>query len=125
MIGHGSTTTSGDLDKAGKALFRSKWGGVWASDTLPQKLKKPMYYISNTDPSGEVGEHWIGIHRGFVYDSFGRSAKQLSCHLTGRNLRKTDEEPEQDISEQNCGQRSLAWLLVAKKFGIDIASKFV
>jgi hypothetical protein len=121
-VGHNNTTYGNELDEVGKRLFEKKWGGVHSADTLP-RLVKGKFYISNVDNSNEDGSHWVGIYDGYIYDSFGRSAREMNKNLTGHGLKKTDDDQEQGYTQTNCGQRALAWLLVATEQGINVSRK--
>lgn len=104
----GNTTTSeSTLDKLGRRLFKGEWDGVFPADAV--KIKR--YGIANFDETGETGSHWIAIvktnNKYIFYDSFGRA--------------DWDDDAEQDTAETNCGQRCLAWLLVAHNHGIEKA----
>lgn len=41
-----------------KRLFR----GVYPSDKLPKRVKKPALVIANTDDSKNPGQHWVGFY---------------------------------------------------------------
>jgi hypothetical protein len=121
MLGHGNTTFGSELEGIGKSLFRFKWGGVFSADTLPNTLDPKKYYIANVDNADQEGSHWVAIHDGYIYDSFGRSAKEMNPNFTRHCLKRTDDDQEQSYNQTNCGQRSLAFLIVCKSHGIKIA----
>lgn len=104
----GNTTTSeSTLDKLGKQLFGREWSGVFPAD----KVSIDRYGVANFDSSDEPGTHWIAIvnsnGRYIFYDSFGRA--------------DWDTDSEQHVAETNCGQRCLAWLMVAHNHGLKEA----
>ena len=66
------------------------------------------------------GSHWCAVVKDkkyyIIYDSFGRDIK-----LKQKINIMTEDDAEQDINEQNCGQRCVAWLVVVAVKGIKIA----
>ena len=70
--------------------------------------------IVNLDIRESSGSHWIAIAQAgedlLVYDSFGR------CVVDG-DVIHTENDPEQNMMETNCGQRCLAWLCIFQQFG--------
>ena len=86
------------------------FGGVFSKDTLPKKLTH-KYYIVNVDTSKQPGSHWVALVDNIFYDSFGRESS-----LIGRGMVSTNDNIEQDIYEENCGQRSLAYILTHMKY---------
>ena len=113
IIRHANITGEDELRKAGKHLFGSKFRGVIARDelTVPRMLRSGESCILNLDKRNQPGSHWIAIVKDtefITYDSFGRK-------LT--NSRHTEDDAEQHIIEENCGQRCLAWLCVYYKYG--------
>lgn len=64
------------LSKNKKTIIHFK--GVYPSDCLPKKLKKPAFIIANTEGRHSPGQHWIGIYcpkngKGQFFDSFGQA----------------------------------------------------
>lgn len=123
----GNKTTFGDdLDRIGSRLFSSDWHGVWASDQVPS-LSDGQLAILNLDKSHEPGSHWIAVARDgddmVVYDSFGRKSRKIIRSLFGKGLDiiDSDYDSEQRIVETNCGARSMAWLVVYKLWGREMA----
>ncbi|MDI9312531.1 MAG: hypothetical protein QM535_20135 [Limnohabitans sp.] len=54
----------------------SHFGGVYSRDNLPNKIKKPIGFIVNTDREKDPGEHWVAFillknDFGEYFDSFG------------------------------------------------------
>jgi hypothetical protein len=68
------TTYATELDRLGKHMFGADWRGVYASDNV---LPSNGCYIVNTDKKSAPGEHWMAVHNGYFYDSFGRTALLL------------------------------------------------
>ena len=62
------------IDKVGKELFGTYWGGCYPQDTCP--LKQNQYYIVNTDTHLQKGTHWCAVvckaSTCYCYDSFAR-----------------------------------------------------
>lgn len=113
-MGNGATSQT-DLHDAGSRMFKNKWGGVFALDE-PFKDVLPAYCIVNNLPRGTSGEHWVAVTSDLQYDSFGR--KNI---LGATGISSTDQDVEQSVSENNCGQRCLAWLYVYDTMGSDAA----
>ena len=117
-MGHSGSTFSTKLNKYGKTLFGNKFKGIFAKDRLP-KLQPNQSCIFNLDKHNEPGSHWCGMYRTssryLIYDSFGRKV------LQGKKYMYTEKDKEQTDKEENCGQRCLAWLIIAYKHGIDNA----
>jgi len=114
VIGHHGATNEEELNECGLSLFGSKWRGVFARDEKEWRNRsgKP-YRIVNLDSrsGGMGGTHWTGVADDLVYCSFGEGGKLT----TGGNFRHVDDDIEQTYSEENCGQRCLAWLMVYEK----------
>lgn len=106
-IGHSGETSREELDRAGRFFLKGKYLGAFAADEEVKLTKQQPYSLVNTAAS--PGEHWMAqaLVDGQVvkYDSFGVDAD-------------TDPDAEQKESEDNCGQRSLAWLMVLHKMGL-------
>lgn len=115
-----------ELEKLARNLLGTEFAGVFAVD----EIKFPVgtkYVIFNLDSSFEPGSHWMGMVREaknlYIYDSFGRKSIKIAPTLFGEGMRilDADDDAEQDALEENCGQRSIAWLHVYKFFGRKIA----
>ena len=118
------TTFSSDLNNMGNSLFKKCWKGVMPKDMF-RGLDNNEYAILNVDTSSQPGSHWIAIAKKndkyYAYDSFGRPFDIL-MKIKGYGKIKTDtKDAEQKISEKNCGQRCLAWLLIFKYYGPEKA----
>ena len=128
LFGHTKTTNTIDLIRVGKALLGENFVGVFPSDMIP-KLRNNECCIINLDSSKQPGSHWTAIYKFsdnkvLLYDSFGRNLNKL-LKVKGKNVDRTDREQESkalgDAIEQNdCGQRSLAWLLLCAKHGYNV-----
>ncbi|MCP5019378.1 MAG: hypothetical protein GY938_29455 [Ketobacter sp.] len=117
-----STTTSTQLNTAGRLLLGVKFKGAWPSDAVP-RLKNGDMAIANLDGSEGPGSHWVGLAKEagklMVYDSFGRKAHRIipALHRRGRIILDTEQDAEQGKAQKNCGQRCLAALAVFQVFG--------
>jgi hypothetical protein len=121
-MGHTNTTGEDELKTVGEALFGDLFRGVYAADelTVPRMLLKNQCCIVNLDERESSGSHWIALAQDggdlLVYDSFGRSIA-----IANGDVIHTENDPEQKMTEMNCGQRCLAWLCVYHRFGGDAA----
>ena len=89
------------------------------------------YSIINTDNG--VGIHWVSVYqyhnKVYVWDSFGKDIKTLMpefharARAQGYNIIKANKkyEHEQEVNQNDCGLRSLAWLILAERKGIRFA----
>ncbi len=122
-----NTTSDTQLNDAGHALFGKAWGGAVAANAPLKLTRTKRFGIVNTAPA--PGEHWMGIlwtgqGRRLGYDSFARRVVDASYRPTALTqhgklrIRDADRgDREQADREDNCGQRSLAWLWVASQLG--------
>ncbi len=112
IMGHSQTTFGTDLATVGKILFGPLFRGTFARDEAPHGKG---FFILNLDKRAQPGSHWIAVANGMVYDSFGRGKMGFSYASS------TDPDAEQNVEEDNCGQRSLAWLCVYFTKGPHVA----
>jgi hypothetical protein len=133
-IGSGSTLDE-TLDNYGKKVIGQQFGGVFPSDRIPDSMARgTKYFIVNKDKHNQPGSHWIGVvvyrKRMFFYDSFGRSVPMLVPELRQFQLQhglslsvpmRAISAPEQQIREENCGARSMAWLILFNRMGFRVA----
>ena len=101
---------------------------MYPSDHIPELTKEKPYAILNLDKSTESGSHWVAIAKvndeTYIYDSFGRKNQQIIPSLSksgNGTIEDTDRDAEQKINELNCGNRSVAFLLLVDRFGINYA----
>ena len=122
-------TNSTDLHKVGKQLLGNKFIGVFPSDMIPKLTLKTPYCIVNVDNSSMSGSHWMSVVKSarcetVLYDSFGRSHVKIipSLKLSGNGrIIDTDLDAEQKISQEDCGARSISFLLFYDKYGRDMS----
>jgi len=119
ILGNESTTDV-ELNHLGKNLFFERFVGVFSADKM-KRLKNNQMCIVNTDDSKHSGKHWIACykHRNktYVYDSFDRDVKSLSKYWKNKhNWVNANTHREQSYNENNCGPRSLAWLISFDKY---------
>ena len=111
-----AVTTNIQLEEIGEKLFGLKFNGVVPIDHY---TGEQGYWIVNTDTSDKAGEHWFGViidknGNELVYDSFGRK-------IGGSDITYTESDAEQEMTEENCGARTLAFLLVYDIGGRNLA----
>ncbi len=123
-------TNSIQLHKIGKRMFGKKFRGVFASNEI-EIMKSGEYAIVNLDDSSKPGSHWVGLvkcrGRSYIYDSFGRKTYKILPELiqSGNGvILETENDPEQEMIQEDCGQRSLSFLKVYDKYGWQ-AAKFI
>eukprot|EP01043_Picozoa_sp_COSAG02_P018344 COSAG02_NODE_856_length_16468_cov_131.787831_3_plen_141_part_00 len=118
-------TFSSQLDRVGRQMYGSRWGGVHARDTLPAVARTGRRgMIVNTDLSTGSGVHWIA-----VLDEDGQRAMSDPLGKVGREQRRqlnaieqpvwSEDDPEQHKSEDTCGPRSLAAIAVGLAHGMQ------
>lgn len=112
------TTTTAQLNEAGRVLFGRKYRGAWPADRIP-KLRHGQVAIANLDDSKGPGTHWVALAQNkkktIIYDSFGRKGgKILPTIAEGVD---TESDAEQSAAQNNCGQRCLAALAVFEMYG--------
>ena len=124
-------TYEDDINTICMQLFGVNWGGVFARDkmerilarydaTQPMPIIETKYCIFNLDTRAEGGSHWCAcaLINGliYIYDSFGRGI-DMGVSVNNSDL----YDREQLIKETNCGPRSIAWLMVCDRHGIETA----
>lgn len=113
IIGNNATDNI-TINNLAKYLFNKKFIGVFSSDAK-FSLKNGQYCIINNKPKGDKGEHWVAIakkgNKTYYYDTFNRSLKKLSKEWINKDWINCNSDIDQSENEENCGARSLAWLL--------------
>ena len=130
MIGNKSTYQH-ELETACIRLLGREFKGVYPSDQIPVLNELKKYAIINLDRSTEPGSHWVAIayrdNKILVYDSFGRKTVKIMPALfrsgNGSAIFDTENDPEQDAKESNCGARAVAFLLFFEHYGWNQAMK--
>lgn len=129
QLGTGATYGN-ELNRVGEEFLGKKFAGVYPADMLPLLSKKKCYAILNLDKSDMAGSHWIAVKylggkgKVLVYDSFGRKTQRIIPTLAERyKTEDADDDVEQDDREDNCGPRSLAFLLIDDLFGSQLSRK--
>ena len=131
-----NTTNSGVLSRYGKYLLGSQFGGVYAEDSkVSFHNPNKKFYIFNTDKHNEEGSHWLAVYADhpdnevYVFDTFNRQTSKLVPD-TSESIRKQHMKVVKGTSrllqhnkQKDCGQRSLAILLLIKKYGIERVEK--
>lgn len=112
------------LKRLGKKLFGSKFIGVkMQNEAFPNKSG---YGIMNTDVKGGRGLHWLAVVKmgtqTYVYDSFGRQAKNIVPKFTkrvGRGVQNADtsDQDQHGYTSVDCGHRCISALMIADKMG--------
>jgi hypothetical protein len=125
------TTYLTELNGIGRKLFGVKFKGVFPSDHIPRLNDLTPYAILNLDTSLQPGSHWVSIAKHpkkdqtLLYDSFARKGSHIIPALqfsgNGRLINADRKDREQALSEENCGARALAWLVIVEKYGWDAA----
>ena len=125
-------TTDIELDKVGKHFFGKEWGGCHAEDDKVKLNPTQKYYIFNTDKKTGAGVHWVALYVDYptktvyIY-SIHFIVKFQNYYLTGlyveiksehMNVKSGAHEKHQRDCQNDCGQRSMAYLLLIKKFGV-------
>jgi hypothetical protein len=115
-------TYSDEIDDVGKILLGNDFVGVFASDMIP-RLKNTQCCVLNLDRSDQSGSHWIAVYKvgkkNLTYDSFGRKSSKIIPSL--KNVEDADYDVEQMIEQEDCGARSIAFLLVCKFWSPELA----
>lgn len=124
------STFMSELNGIGRKLLGVKFHGVYPSDKIPRLNDLSPYCILNLDKSNEPGSHWVALAKledenaSVIYDSFGRDHMKIIPNLqysgNGRIIQPEDDS-EQHVLQQSCGQRTLSFLLFLDRYGIKNA----
>ena len=128
-MGDKSTFLS-ELNGVGRKLLGVKFHGVYPSDKIPRLNDLSPYCILNLDKSNEPGSHWVALAKledknaSVIYDSFGRDHMKIIPNLqysgNGRIIQPEDDS-EQHVLQESCGQHCLGFLLFLDRYGIKNA----
>ena len=95
--------------------FLPKFRGTHAFDKIP-KLKNLESCIANLDKSNQPGSHWVGLYKyknkTYVFDSFDRKIS----HFKRVDI---DKAVMHKPKENDCGQRSFAFLALVASIGLS------
>lgn len=121
-LGRGLTSTR-QLKTIGRQQLGDSFRGVFAINTMV-KLNPGECEIVNTDEIDKRGEHWLAFFRVddtvLVFDSFGRSYKNmfnttvLKERLGVNRIQDASRMSLQSVLEFDCGQKCLAYLIMAR-----------
>ena len=126
------TKTNTDLIQIGKDVFEPLDHNVMRNVDYSFDKMYGEYSIVNTD--NYEGIHWTAVYQEhdkvYVFDTFGRDIKKLMpefakrAKVQGYNIVNANKhyDHEQKATQNDCGLRSLAWLILAKSKGIRFAS---
>lgn len=130
QMGTGSTDNH-QLHKFGKKLFKKSFRGVFAANQIPKMNNGDLAIINLSDLGDGPGSHWIGLVKtkegALAYDSFGRRIHRILPKLiqSGNGIiSETESDAEQSKSQDNCGQRCLAYLATYRRYGYH-GAKFI
>ena len=114
-MGTDEKTFGDDLEKVCKNLFGDRFVGIFASDE--EYPEEGGLCIVNVDKKSEPGSHWIAIADGLYYDSFQRDSEELIDNELCEA--KVSKGIVQDVKENDCGQRCIAFLCVYYYHGCE------
>ena len=109
-------------DRYTRPYFR----GVFASDRLPQEIKRyPTALVMNVDPHEEPGSHWCSVFItkdkiGTFFDSYGQEPQEYT-HLFQEFLERNckswtyNSKCLQSLDSNVCGHYSLYFLLLRSR----------
>lgn len=127
-LGSNETTSTSQLRQYGERQFHPlQFLGVFPADVEPPRTRHRAFFVQNTQPSSEKGEHWTAIGRepgrgDLFFDSYGRKpGPGWMPHLTGVAI--TDPDLNQRLDSTRCGQISLGWGHVFLAHGYDVAQQ--
>lgn len=117
------------LDDIGKTMMGKDYCGTFAYDQYPANAPECSYAIINTDNSRQTGTHWLSVYKNdktlYIFDSFGRFSKNVikkfvKSHIDmGFKIVDVNKTSDQGNSAEDCGLRSMATLLLIKKYGVS------
>ena len=91
--------------------------GCFPSNNIPPIRTYPSSIIINTSRSGEVGEHWVGLHltndASFYFDSFGIPIIEEDIFQFLKkyyNVVIYNQVCIQDLTSKSCGLYSIAFI---------------
>ncbi len=135
IVGHKKATTDTQLTRIGRKIFGKDYLGTFPQDVKPNAVmskvtKGDSYFIINLDKKNKPGVHWIGVYyntntdKFYIYDSFARKSSKILPHFIktiGYKHVDMNGGSDQTDKMEDCGQRSLSYLVFVKKYGIQNA----
>jgi hypothetical protein len=127
LVGNNALWTN-QVNELGHKYFGSKFHGTYSSDQLPTLTSTKPYAVINVDSSRQSGSHWVALcycaskKQTLIFDSFGRLTRVLIPSVFKKyNTIDTDYDHNQLISQNTCGQKSLAFIRIFDKSGFKVA----
>ena len=127
------TKTNIDLVNIGKEVFEPLGHNVMRNSDYAFEDMHGEYSIVNTDNG--TGIHWTSVYQEhdkvYVFDTFGRDIKKLMPEFAKRSRTNgyiivnanSKYDHEQEDVQNDCGLRSMAWLILTHSKGINITKK--
>lgn len=127
------TKTNIELIAIGNEVFKPLKNNVMRNADYDFYKMSNQYSIVNTD--NNEGVHWVGVYQErnnvYVFDTFGRNIISLMpefhkrARTNGYIIFKANGkyEHEQEDVQNDCGLRSLAWLILTHSKGINVTKK--
>ena len=134
-MGSARSTSTSELDRAGRQLLGSFYRGAYAAGAEPLPDGTQHVVIVN-ESSAPPGTHWLCLYREpsdthplgeqLLYDSFARlPSTQWQPRLQGTETTERDAEqaPTYDggAATEYCGPACIAWVWVVKGYGWNVA----
>ena len=119
-------TSNLQLDSVGRKLFGKKYLGTFSADTYPKpdQMTDGDVFISNNKTHRSLVEHWIAVGKKawhcYAFDTFHRHLVGLSSHFAHNGWINAAKFKEQSSKETDCGELSMAWLMMFHKYGTAI-----
>ena len=113
------TTNNIQLLRLGRHIFGDRFVNVFSADDNI-KLHNGQFCIVNTDSHEQSGSHWLSVYKYrdkyYVFDSFGRDVHKLSKYFKHKQWINVEFNRIESYKQNNCGQLSLAWLIMFDKY---------
>lgn len=110
------------------------FAGVFASDSLPNRVRLPSAFIINTSPRSSIQGHWVGLYideygSAEYFDSFGFPPEQKTILQFLRLHTKKiifNKKQIQNLSSVKCGKFAIVFILlkIYKKSFTELLKKF-
>jgi hypothetical protein len=122
------STSNFKLKKYGKLIIGNQFRGVFSADSNFH-LRNGEMCIINTDDSKHNGTHWLSLikfhDKIYCYDSFNRNYRKLSPYFANKKWIVANSFIDEAYPEANCGQRALAWLILANTYSPKIIMEII